>query len=210
MKIVVRDRNVEFITEMKSMIAVHHAAIPDHVEITTELGDIFEHWDSYERDIALVSPANSFGFMNGGIDQVYINKFGQELEDRVREDIKQKTAYNELIIGQSLVVPLRLDSESGQRIQAVSDWLIVSPTMRVPQRILDATDVYLATRSATKQSHRNGFKTMLIPGMGIGVGGVHPTLGARNMLMGMIDGVNVPKVYNSCAESFLDAQKYNW
>ena len=36
---------------------------------------------------AIVSPANSFGFMTGGIDLHYKNYFGQEVEDTLRRRI---------------------------------------------------------------------------------------------------------------------------
>jgi O-acetyl-ADP-ribose deacetylase (regulator of RNase III) len=34
---------------------------------------------------AVVSPANSFGFMDGGIDAVYLNHFGNDIQLRVRK-----------------------------------------------------------------------------------------------------------------------------
>jgi O-acetyl-ADP-ribose deacetylase (regulator of RNase III) len=44
-------------------------------EVLAPHGDIFEHM----ADVT-VSPANSFGYMDGGIDLVYSNYFGWELE----------------------------------------------------------------------------------------------------------------------------------
>jgi O-acetyl-ADP-ribose deacetylase (regulator of RNase III) len=76
MQIIVRDRNVDFIN---CFLDYEYSK-----NITLQCGDIFmdEEFD------ALVSPANSFGFMNGGIDGVYIQKYGQQLEDRVRSRIR--------------------------------------------------------------------------------------------------------------------------
>src|ERR1700722_3748357 len=42
-------------------------------------GDILEG-----RCDALVSPSNSFGFMDGGIDLAYLRHFGNELQSRVQ------------------------------------------------------------------------------------------------------------------------------
>lgn len=205
MKIVIRDRNALFIKAMNDCLLNFAAAVADF-DIVTECGDIFENWDYYARPIGIVSPANSFGFMNGGIDAVYIQKFGQDLENEVRKTIRDKTTHNELLVGQSLVVQI-----SGETIyDKNSEFLIVAPTMRVPQRIVDRTDVYLATRSAIKNACHHRLSTVLMPGMGIGVGNVPYELGARNMLMGIVDAMNPSKQYGSCAESFLDAQKFNW
>src|SRR5215467_5787903 len=34
---------------------------------------------------AIISPANSFGFMDGGIDAVYTYQLGEQVQDRLRE-----------------------------------------------------------------------------------------------------------------------------
>lgn len=36
---------------------------------------------------AVVSPANSFGFMDGGIDGIYLLHFGYDIQTRVRKQI---------------------------------------------------------------------------------------------------------------------------
>jgi O-acetyl-ADP-ribose deacetylase (regulator of RNase III) len=200
MNIVIRDRNRDFInkiTEAKQMVtdSTEYTIIP-------EVGDIFDKWDSYERDIALVSPANSFGFMNGGIDAVYIEKFGQQLEDRLR-DLIEVIPTKELLVGNALVIPIKDET------QEVYEWLIAAPTMRTPQRIIDATDVYLATRAAIRIAITNDITTVLMPGMGTGVGGVPFSRAARNMVMGIHNAFN-PVTFKTCAESALDAQKFNW
>jgi hypothetical protein len=41
------------------------------------------HGDIFEKPAdAIVSPANSFGYMDGGIDLVYLRRFGWELQTR--------------------------------------------------------------------------------------------------------------------------------
>ena len=39
---------------------------------------------------AVVSPANSFGFMDGGIDRLYSHHFGWEVQDRLQELIRSR------------------------------------------------------------------------------------------------------------------------
>jgi O-acetyl-ADP-ribose deacetylase (regulator of RNase III) len=48
-------------------------------------GDIFE----VSAD-AIVSPANSFGYMDGGIDLVYLHRFGWELQSRLQGHLKEE------------------------------------------------------------------------------------------------------------------------
>jgi len=52
-------------------------------------GSIFD-----EPADAIVSPANSFGFMDGGIDRLYLERFGQSLQDRVQAQIRQDLPEN--------------------------------------------------------------------------------------------------------------------
>src|SRR5579871_49495 len=68
------------------------------VELVVHRGSIFE----VEAD-ALVSPANSFGFMDGGIDAAYTDRFGPGLSQRLREIIKTKH-HGELLVGQAQIV----------------------------------------------------------------------------------------------------------
>ena len=87
---------------------------------------------------AVVSPANSFGFMGGGIDALYLDHFGFDLEERVQEAIRQYH-QGELIVGNALVVQTGSDRPR---------YLIAAPTMRVPMVLDDSVNAYLATRAA--------------------------------------------------------------
>lgn len=131
---------------------------------------------------AVVSPANSFGWMRGGIDAVYARAF-PGIEQSVRSAI---LAYHggELPIGQAVVVP------TGEPTPA---WLISAPTMREPGERLPADTVhpYLASRAVFRQwrdgklEHgaeiRRVVSTIAMPGLGTGVGGVSPQTCARQV-----------------------------
>src|SRR5438045_7620444 len=39
---------------------------------------------------AIVSPANSYGFMDGGLDALYIQRLGWQLEERLRRQIMER------------------------------------------------------------------------------------------------------------------------
>jgi O-acetyl-ADP-ribose deacetylase (regulator of RNase III) len=131
---------------------------------------------------AIVSPANSYGWMRGGIDAVYARAF-PEVEQNVRSAV---LAFHggELPIGEAVVVP------TGETEPA---WLISAPTMREPGEHLPADTVhpYLAARAVFLQwrdgrlEHgvevRRTVDTIAMPGLGTGVGGVAPQTCARQV-----------------------------
>ena len=203
--IIVRDRNKEFIDAMTELAASFNGLDRETVQLTIECGDIFGGMEGFD---AFVSPANSFGFMNGGIDLVYRDRFGMQLEERVRRAIE--TLYEgELLVGQAFALNATIANDS--------PLMIVAPTMRVPHPISDYTDVYLATRAAIRTASKHGLCGMiplskankvLFPGMGTATGRTPYRLAARNMLLGFADGLKQRRPYVSCAEAFLDSEKY--
>lgn len=89
---------------------------------------------------AVVSPANSFGFMDGGLDALYTSFFGPQLQQRLQGMIREQ-AGGELLVGQALLV------ETGHpHIR----WCISAPTMRVPTLLDTPLPAYLATRAAVR------------------------------------------------------------
>ena len=130
---------------------------------------------------AVVSPANSYGWMRGGIDEVYARAF-PGVEQTVRSAI---LAFHggELPIGQAVVVPTG-EAEPG--------WLISAPTLREPGQRLPSGTVhpYLAARAVFLQWRdgqldegpvRELVDTIAMPGLGTGVGGVAPETCARQV-----------------------------
>lgn len=121
---------------------------------------------------AVVSPANSFGFMDGGVDRVYTKHFG----DKVMKDLQRKIRENrggELLIGQS---------ESVQTGNQNIPWLIAAPTMRVPMILgPESVNPYLATRAALKEATWLGLSSVAFPGMGTGVGRVDNRVCAKQV-----------------------------
>ncbi|MBI2483338.1 macro domain-containing protein [Candidatus Uhrbacteria bacterium] len=151
------------------------AALPASVEVvhgTILMGD----WD------AVVSPANSFGFMDGGIDRAYTAHFGPQVQERLQESIRTQH-YGELLVGAAAIVPTD---------HPRTPYCIAAPTMRVPM-ILGPETVhpYLATRAAlllvrygtfpdgTPIAHR--VQRIAFPGMGTGIGRVPLDTCARQM-----------------------------
>lgn len=86
---------------------------------------------------AIVSPANSYGFMDGGIDMLYSHRFGWNVQRKLQELI-QKKYHGELLIGQADIVETN-------NLQI--PFVISAPTMRVPMILKDSVNPYLVARA---------------------------------------------------------------
>ena len=104
---------------------------------------------------AVVSPANSFGFMRGGVDGVYTRVFGEGVESRLQAIIRTLPA-EELPVGEALIVPT---GHSG------IPWLISAPTMRRPSVLHDGDPVRRSARAAMRAGLEQAFASIAFPGM---------------------------------------------
>lgn len=126
----------------------------------------------------IVSPANSFGFMDGGFDWALRRLLGFSIEDRVRDAVRG-CAMRELVVGDA-----RLVETGHKRIK----YIIVAPTMRVPMVLpKDTVNPYLATKAAIACARYSGIQSLAIPGMGTGVGGMSPAVCARQMKAAILE-----------------------
>lgn len=98
--------------------------------------------DVLELDVnAIITPANSFGIMEGGLGST-LNKLSKgTLESRVRKMIGDKHA-GELPVGMAELIKSGMEKVP---------FLVVAPTVRVPMRMTNPTvNSYLATRAALR------------------------------------------------------------
>lgn len=121
---------------------------------------------------AIVSPANSFGFMDGNLDYYISTYLGWHVQEKLQKTIKDKH-HGELLVGQAEIV------ETGHK---KIPYLISAPTMRVPMILRKSVNVYLATRAALLVATENkAIETIAIPGMGTGAGQTSPNICAKQM-----------------------------
>lgn len=124
---------------------------------------------------AIVSPANSFGFMDGGLDYTLSERFGWDLQETLQQAIRARP-LKELLVGEALVLPTK-DPEV--------PWLISAPTMRVPMRLRQSVNVYLAMKAiliaARNHVGEPRMEKVAIPGLGTGCGGLDPETAALQM-----------------------------
>lgn len=127
----------------------------------------------------MVSAANSFGLMDGGVDAAITAFFGTQLQSRVQNHILREY-LGEQPVGSAFVI------ETGHNHHP---WLVHAPTMRVPLTI-DGTDaVYNATWAALLAIFQHNkhattdrkIKTVVFPAMGAGCGQVPFESVARQM-----------------------------
>lgn len=146
-------------------------------ELTVHRGSVLE------LDVdAVVSPANSYGWMRGGIDAVYARAY-PDVEARVRSAVLALHG-GELPVGEALAVPTGV---------ARPAWLISAPTMREPGELLPADTVapFLAARAVLRlwrdgmledgRRLREVVTRLALPGLGTGVGGVPAGVCARQV-----------------------------
>lgn len=124
------------------------------------------------RADAVVSPANSFGFMDGGIDAVFTYQLGPQVQAAVQQKIVSEWA-GELPVGQALIVPTG---------RPEIPFCISAPTMRSPSIVSNTVNAYLALRAAliVALAH-DKIRTILCPGLATAVGRMPPRRCARQM-----------------------------
>jgi len=132
----------------------------------------FPEWDAArdhifsvpEADI-VISPANCIGRMDGGIDLVYTNRFGWQLQNRLMREIQ--TEYGgKLPIGQAHLIYTNDTHPEPIR------WMISAPTMDWPPGDVSDTDnAYLAFSGALRCALFDGVQVLgrepvlLMPGL---------------------------------------------
>lgn len=127
------------------------SAFADEGEVDCRVGNILTIGAE-----ALITPGNSYGLMDGGIDLRLAQRF-DGLQERVQERIAARP-LRELLVGEAVAVALPGED--------VTKWVIYAPTMRVPRPISDPYDIRLAARAAFKACRDAGIRWVAMPGLG--------------------------------------------
>lgn len=191
MNIVLADLQLSIVKEWKKQLSGN----PD---VSVYHGSIFD----VDAD-ALVSPANSFGFMDGGLDYMISEFFGWHVQDHLQTIIKDKF-HGEILVGAAEIVATD---------HSKVPYVICAPTMRVPMILgSESVNAYLATRAALLLIKHGKFddgtpvrekvRSVVFPGMGTGVGQVPPEICARQMKQ----AINDVNLHYEFPKSWRDAQ----
>lgn len=133
------------------------AGLP-HVDVAS---GYFQYLKEYD---CMVSPANSFGLMDGGVDAAITNFFGQQLMERVQRHIIEHYR-GEQSVGTSFIIETQHPDHP---------FLAHSPTMRVPMEISHTDNIYRAMWATLlavyhhNQNHEHKINSLACPGLGTG------------------------------------------
>jgi O-acetyl-ADP-ribose deacetylase (regulator of RNase III) len=146
-----------------------------------EIGiDMFSQWAT-----AMVSPANSYGYMDGGVDLIIQEKLGYDVEMQLQNKLVAMSQHK-IEIGDLVL----LDIENKN-----VDWkyLMLAPTMMLPSRLpKNYRNFYLAfcavlrrilmhNKNCSSCPEQQAITSVVVPGMGTGIGEMDPKVSARQM-----------------------------
>ena len=151
----------------QSVVDEWSAAFRDFPEVKVVCGDILEF-----AKVSVVSPANSQGFMDGGIDRIYTEYFGLRPQTELQAAISALEA-GELAVGESIVV-----TTGDETIP----FMICAPTMTTPGPV-PATNAFYAMSAVlfAATRHQDILEQVYCPGLCTDVGEVEPADAAEEM-----------------------------
>jgi O-acetyl-ADP-ribose deacetylase (regulator of RNase III) len=134
-----------------------------------------------QKGDAIVSPANSYGYMDGGIDLAYRNHFGLGIQNRLQRYLEH--ARNGFLpVGDAVVIQTNND---------LNPLMIAAPTMERPSDVSQTENAYLAMRAvfrcvrdynaAARERGERGVHRILVPGLATGIGCMSVDESARQM-----------------------------
>ena len=156
-----------------ALVAAWREAFAVFPEVTVLAGDYFQ-----QPADAIVSPANSFGIMDGGLDLAIRNELGHVVQSRVQAVVLDKY-HGEMPVGAAEVV------ETGD---ARWKYLVAAPTMRIPEPVSSSLHAYIAFRAilvAVENFNRaaaaRAIDSLVCCGLCTGVGDMVPSRCAGQM-----------------------------
>lgn len=181
-----------------------------HFEGFPDVEVVFKRFEDTEFD-CVVSAANSFGLMDGGVDQCITDYFGLQMMNRVQQRVINQFA-GEQPVGTSIIVPgITQDMIGSENRFDRIKYVAHTPTMRVP-RDVDGTDhPYKAMKAAllAVKHHNLAFDTntfqqegvsrinsVVTPGLGTNAGRVPAAKAAYQMAMATHHVMNPPTGIN--------------
>lgn len=124
-------------------------------------GNIFQH-----KADCFVTAGNSFGMMDGGIDN-NVNYFFDYIQSDVQQAIMDHWR-GECPVGASVMLPVKRNAMGCK-------YLCYAPTMRMPQVVSKTNNAYLAARAALIECSRiPSINTIIMPMLCLGVGRMPP------------------------------------
>lgn len=164
------------------------AAWKTHFEGLSNVEIVNGRFEKLPEFDCMVSAANSFGLMDGGVDLAIIRFFGRPLEQRVQAYIIENY-LGEQPIGTSFII------ETGHEKHP---FIAHTPTMRIPMTIALTDNVYVAMWAMLLAVHHHNLsnarkiETIACPGLGTATGQVPSEEAARQMALAYRNFLNPP------------------
>ncbi|MEM1658708.1 MAG: macro domain-containing protein [Candidatus Jordarchaeales archaeon] len=147
------------------------------VKIETHVGDITK----LEVD-AIVNAANSRLWMGGGVAGAIKRAGGVEIEEDARKRApRDKRGEPFVPVGQAI-------ASTAGKLKA--KYVIHAPTMEEPAMATTPEKVEMAMEAALRCAEELGVKTLAVPALGTGVGGVPRDEAARRMVQVLVRHIN--------------------
>lgn len=169
-----------------------------------------EYLKKYKSD-SIVSPANSFGIMDGGFDYYISEYYGgtKKFIPFIRKSLDDEFCGIQNV-GTSFIIDLieylyenKLNNEYNKHYPR---YLIHTPTMRTPNLIKKETDTILCSLRKHNKKNENNINSVIITGLGTGAGGINEKYCAQQMTLAFKHFIDSP--YN-VVNSNIDDEKYN-
>ncbi len=145
-----------------------------------------------EADV-IVNAANSMGYMGGGVAGVIKRAGGKEIEEEAVK--KGPTPVGRAVLTTAGSLPFK--------------GIIHAPTMEQPAMPSTPEKIKKATAAALRVAVENGFKSIAVPGMGTGVGGVSHADSANAMIKAIseVQPENLDIIFVDIDERMVEAWK---
>ena len=168
------------------------AAFQQHFSYLPNVEIVNNYFEWLPEFDCLVSPANSFGMMDGGMDAAIVRFFGDALMTNVQQHILEEF-LGEQPVGTSFIIETHHPKHP---------FLAHTPTMRVPMSIAGTDIPYiamwamlLAVRRHNQYAERK-INRIACPGLGTGIGRVPYPEATRQMALAYDHFLHPPKFLN--------------
>jgi len=189
-----------------------HAEFVKAFEGFPEVEAVFSRFEDTDFD-CVVSAANGFGLMDGGVDQCITDLFGVQMMHRVQQRIIMEYA-GEQPVGTSMIV------RGNENIKADKNKYVAhTPTMRVPRDVSCSDNAYKAMKAALLAVRNHNMavdsgllgdntriNSLVTPGLATLTGRIPYDKAAKQMALATYHVMNPPKMINWYYASERDAE----
>ena len=181
-------------------------AFKKHFAQFPEVEVVFKSFEQTEFD-CVVSAANSFGLMDGGVDQCITDYFGVQMMKRVQAKVISDY-YGEQPVGTSMIVRGTKEFDINTGMIPKVKYVAHTPTMRIPMDIHQTRNVYSAMKAMliAVEKHNEScttnvkmdlgyvskINTVVCPGLGTNAGRVPAEEAAKMMSLALHHFLNPP------------------